>query len=56
MEHCIVCGMEVKISETAESTIHKNKTYYFCTNLCKILFIEKPEKYIGTAKDRKNKK
>jgi len=56
MEYCKVCGMEVEISESAESTVYKNKTYYFCTNLCNILFIEEPEKYISTAKNRKNKK
>jgi len=45
MEYCKVCGMEVEISESTESTIYKNKTYYFCTTLCKVMFLQEPEKY-----------
>jgi len=51
MEHCIVCGMDVEISENAESTVYKNKTYYFCTTLCEIIFLQEPEKYIVADND-----
>ncbi|GBD91932.1 YHS domain protein [bacterium BMS3Abin04] len=52
MERCIVCGMDVKISKPVESTIYKNKTYYFCTTLCMVLFLQVPEKYIDLTKTK----
>lgn len=56
MEYCKVCGMEVEISESAESTIYKNKTYYFCTTLCKIMFLQEPGKYTGIDNKSKTNK
>ena len=55
MEYCKVCGMEVEISESAESTVYKNKTYYFCTTLCKVLFLQEPKKYIVNYNESKKK-
>ena len=46
MEREIVCGMEIKDTLTAPSIEYKSKTYYFCTNLCKIQFEQNPEKYL----------
>jgi len=46
MEKDPVCGMDVKDTSNAESCEHKGKTYYFCSNLCKIQFEQNPEKYI----------
>ncbi|MBL1215194.1 MAG: YHS domain-containing protein [Ignavibacteriae bacterium] len=46
MEHDIVCGMEIKNTLSAPLIIYKGKTYYFCTDLCKIQFEQEPEKYI----------
>jgi len=56
MEKCLVCGMEVEISESAESTIYKNKTYYFCTTLCKVMFLQEPDKYLNGIHAKKNSK
>jgi len=38
--------MDVTDTSNAESCEHKGKTYYFCSNLCKIQFEQNPEKYI----------
>ncbi len=46
MEKDPVCGMDVADTSNAESYEHKGKTYYFCSNLCKIQFEQNPEKYI----------
>ncbi|GMR25611.1 MAG: YHS domain-containing protein [Ignavibacteria bacterium] len=46
MEKDPVCGMDVADTANAESCEHKGKTYYFCSNLCKIQFEQNPEKYI----------
>ncbi len=55
MERCIVCGMDVVNSENTESTVIKDKTYYFCTALCKVLFLQEPEKYLDSVKDDEKK-
>ncbi|NOX17792.1 MAG: YHS domain-containing protein [Chlorobi bacterium] len=54
MEHCIVCGMEVKVSNEAESMNYENKIFYFCTTLCKVLFEQEPKKYIDAGKETKS--
>lgn len=41
-----VCGMEIKDTSKVPSYIHEGKTYYFCSDLCKIQFEHEPEKYI----------
>lgn len=46
MTHDPVCGMEIKDISKAEKTEDKGKTYYFCTTLCKIQFIQNPEKFV----------
>ena len=56
MEKDPVCGMEVADTSTAESYEYEGKTYYFCTNLCKIQFEHEPEKFIskGDKDDHSN--
>lgn len=41
-----VCGMEVKESDAAGTSVYKGKTYYFCAQGCKKKFDEHPEQYI----------
>ena len=41
-----VCGMEVKDIIKAPATVYKGRTYYFCTNLCKIQFEHAPDNYV----------
>jgi YHS domain-containing protein len=40
-----VCGIEME-KELAVSHKHKDKSYYFCCEGCKRIFIRKPKKYI----------
>ncbi|MBU2493290.1 MAG: YHS domain-containing protein [Bacteroidetes bacterium] len=47
MERDIVCGMEIKNTLKAPSTEYKGKTYFFCSDLCKVQFKQDPEKYLN---------
>jgi YHS domain-containing protein len=39
-----ICGMNV--TETSKyKTVYEGKTYYFCSNSCKIEFDKNPKKY-----------
>ena len=42
-----VCKMEVDENDTIYNSEYKGKTYYFCSQLCKIDFDENPEEYIN---------
>ncbi|HAB54613.1 MAG: hypothetical protein A2315_07245 [Ignavibacteria bacterium RIFOXYB2_FULL_35_12] len=44
--HDPVCGMEIKDISKDERMEHNDKTYYFCTTLCRIQFEQNPEKYV----------
>ena len=48
-----VCGMEIKDAVNAPAMVYKGKTYFFCTDLCKIQFEHEPGKYIK-LKDKKD--
>jgi Cu+-exporting ATPase len=41
-----VCGMDVKESEAAGTSVYKGNTYYFCALGCKKKFDENPEAYL----------
>lgn len=41
----VVCGMQVDIHETKFSSNYKGKVYYFCSEKCKSIFDQHPEKY-----------
>ena len=41
----VVCGMDVKPTETTLQFAHKGIVYYFCSNACKDSFVNDPEKY-----------
>jgi YHS domain-containing protein len=40
----VICGMKVK-EDTEIRTEYKGKTYYFCSNHCKMEFDKNPLKY-----------
>lgn len=40
-----VCGMSVNIKKTKFKTVYKEKTYYFCSENCKITFDANKEMY-----------
>jgi len=46
----LVCGMDVKEKEAADSSTYKGKKYYFCSNICKQKFDENPDKYTRSEK------
>lgn len=46
-----VCGMEID-PKTAEKSVYKGNTYYFCARPEKEAFDKTPEKYIGPAKNK----
>ncbi len=40
-----VCGMEVDPSTAAGQSTHNGKTYYFCSEVCKQKFDQRPNLY-----------
>ncbi len=42
----LVCGMEFT-NETDFIFIYKGKEYHFCSEHCKIHFVDDPQKYVG---------
>lgn len=47
-----VCGMTVD-PKTAQKSVHKGKTYYFCSKEDKETFEKSPEKYVQKEKETK---
>ena len=45
----LVCEMKVDPEQPPYKVIHQGKTYYFCSEACKILFERTPEQYIKKA-------
>jgi len=41
-----VCGMDVDEKKTAGTVVYRDKSYYFCSNSCKVWFEKEPEKYV----------
>jgi Cu+-exporting ATPase len=42
-----VCKMNVDESKAAATAKYEGKTYYFCSESCKVRFAEKPTEYVG---------
>jgi Cu+-exporting ATPase len=42
-----VCGMVVDPTRAVATSVHNEKTYYFCTSDCKTVFELRPEKFVG---------
>jgi len=51
-----VCGMEVKETQAAGTSVYKGKTYYFCEPGCKTKFDENPEIYLKPKEEEKKVK
>ena len=47
MDRDPVCGKEIKDTANSEAVVYLYKTYYFCSLLCKIAFLQNIEKYAG---------
>lgn len=41
-----VCEMKVNPQNPPAKTVYQDRTYYFCSELCKRLFEREPTKYI----------
>lgn len=46
-----VCEMKVNPEEPPYKVVYQGKTYYFCSEACKILFERMPERYIKGAEE-----
>ena len=44
-----VCGMTVEQQDAVATSDYKGKTYYFCSEDCKVTFDDSPEDYAGKA-------
>jgi len=42
----VVCNMDVDGKTVKWKTEYKEKTYYFCSSMCKQKFDRSPEKYV----------
>lgn len=42
-----VCKMNVEESKAAATAMYEGKTYYFCSESCKVRFEKKPTEYVG---------
>ena len=51
----VVCGMEIDEKTAKWKSEYNGKTYYFCGQMCKLEFDEKPEKYAVPDKSGKGK-
>ena len=45
MEQDLVCGMQIDPAKAAGSTVHKGKTYYFCSKQCQAKFEANPSQF-----------
>lgn len=45
-----VCGMEVDEEKAQAKSEYQGKTYYFCSEHCKMQFEKEPEKYVEKEK------
>jgi YHS domain-containing protein len=43
----LVCKMNVEESKAAATAKYDGKTYYFCSEGCKVRFEKKPTEYVG---------
>ena len=48
MEKDVICGMLVATSSTQIKELYQGKTYYFCSELCRSLFLREPERYMAS--------
>lgn len=44
-----VCGMEVDPSTAMVNAEFEGQTYYFCSDHCRVRFLEEPERYVRQA-------
>jgi P-type Cu+ transporter len=40
-----ICGMNVNPQTAAFSVHYRGQTYYFCSQMCRMMFEREPEKY-----------
>lgn len=42
-----VCEMEIEADQAVASYEYKGKTYYFCAEGCKNIFVKNPEEFLN---------
>jgi P-type Cu+ transporter len=42
-----VCGMRIDPEDAAATVEHDGKTYYFCSEVCRDVFVADPDSYSG---------
>lgn len=50
--HDEVCGMTIESEAAAAKTEFQGKTYYFCSQRCKRMFTEHPERFVAVREER----
>ena len=50
-----VCGMRLSPYEVAETVAYHGKVYHFCSALCRRLFEEAPQDYLGKTAPKKER-
>lgn len=45
-----VCGMQIDSSQAVAQTVYNGKGYFFCSDECRKMFVENPEKYLKSEK------
>lgn len=46
-----VCGMKVNPQTAKAKSTYNGQVYYFCSQMCQILFEREPEKYVAAAQE-----
>jgi YHS domain-containing protein len=47
-----VCGMTINQQANVITAQYQGKTYYFCSQMCKMMFEREPAKYIKTEDEQ----
>ena len=49
--HDEVCGMSIEAETAAASIEFQGKTYYFCSDRCRRMFEEHPDRYVPVQEE-----
>lgn len=47
-----VCGMQIKPEKAANTVVHEERTYFFCTEGCRRQFELEPDRYVGSPESK----
>lgn len=49
--HDEVCGMEIEAESAAAQIRFQGKTYFFCSDRCRGMFEEHPDRYVAVSEE-----